>query len=85
MEEVVQYVGLLDKLNVKIEKLSFSEKRRLHIGRVMIHNPDLVILEEPEQNVDTESTIIIRKAIMKMKEQGKAILLRHLFYQMRSR
>ncbi len=40
-EEVVQYVGLLDKLNVKIEKLSFSEKRRLHIGRVMIHNPDL--------------------------------------------
>lgn len=67
-EEVVQSVGLLDKLNVKIEKLSFSEKRRLHIGRVMIHNPDLVILEEPEQNVDTESTIIIRKAIMKMKE-----------------
>ncbi|PEY51224.1 ATP-binding cassette domain-containing protein, partial [Bacillus cereus] len=67
IEEVVQYVGLLDKLNVKIEKLSFSEKRRLHIGRIMIHNPDLVILEEPEQNVDTESTIIIRKAIMKMK------------------
>ena len=82
MEEVVQSVGLLDKLNVKIEKLSFSEKRRLHIGRVMIHNPDLVILEEPEQNVDTESTIMIRKAIMKMKEQGKAILLRHHFYRM---
>ena len=81
IEEVVQYVGLLDKLNVKIEKLSFSEKRRLHIGRVMIHNPDLVILEEPEQNVDTESTIMIRKAIMKMKEQGKAILLHHRFYR----
>ena len=43
IEEVVQYVGLLDKLNVKIEKLSFSEKRRLHIGRIMIHHPDLVI------------------------------------------
>ena len=71
IEEVVQYVGLLDKLNVKIEKLSFSEKRRLHIGRVMIHNPDLVILEEPEQNVDTESTIMIRKAIMKMKRARK--------------
>ena len=49
IEEVVQYVGLLDRLNVKIEKLSFSEKRRLHIGRVMIHNPDLVILEEPSK------------------------------------
>ena len=82
IEEVVQSVGLLDKLNVKVEKLSFSEKRRLHIGRVMIHNPDLIILEEPEQNVDIESTVIIRKAIMKMKEQGKAILLRHLSYRM---
>ena len=79
IEEVVQYVGLLDKLNVKIEKLSFSEKRRLHIGRIMIHHPDLVILEEPEQNVDIESTIIIRKAIMKMKEQGKAIFITSSF------
>ncbi|WP_410984921.1 LytTR family transcriptional regulator DNA-binding domain-containing protein [Bacillus cereus] len=79
IEEVVQYVGLLDKMNVKIEKLSFSEKRRLHIGRVMIHNPDLIILEEPEQNVDIESTIMIRKAIMKMKEQGKAIFITSSF------
>ena len=82
IEEVVQSVGLLDKLNVKIEKLSFSEKRRLHIGRMMIHNPDLVILEEPEQNVDIESTVIIRKAIMKMKEQGKAIFITSSFYRM---
>ncbi|PEY33336.1 transcriptional regulator [Bacillus cereus] len=79
IEEIVQYVGLLDKMSVKIEKLSFSEKRRLHIGRVMIHNPDLIILEEPEQNVDIESTIIIRKAIMKMKEQGKAIFITSSF------
>ncbi|WP_242144828.1 MULTISPECIES: LytTR family transcriptional regulator DNA-binding domain-containing protein [unclassified Bacillus cereus group] len=77
--EVVQCVGLVDKLDTKIEKLSFSEKRRLHIGRVMIHNPDLIILEEPEQNVDIESTIIIRKAIMKMKENGKAIFITSSF------
>ncbi|MDM5157405.1 LytTR family transcriptional regulator DNA-binding domain-containing protein [Bacillus sp. DX1.1] len=79
VEEVVQYVGLVDKLNIKIEKLTFSEKRRLHIGRVMIHNPDLIIFEEPEQNVDIESTIMIRKAIMKLKEQGKAIFITSAF------
>ncbi|MBO1579710.1 LytTR family transcriptional regulator DNA-binding domain-containing protein [Bacillus sp. XF8] len=79
IEEVVQHVGLLDKMNVKIEKLSFSEKRRLHIGRVIIHNPDLIIFEEPEQNVDIESTIIIRKAIMRLKEQGKAIFITSSF------
>ena len=79
IEEVFQHVGLLDKKNVQIRKLSFSEKRRLHIGRVMIHNPDLIIFEEPEQNVDIESTIIIRKAIMKLKEQGKAIFITSAF------
>ncbi|MDZ5607018.1 LytTR family transcriptional regulator DNA-binding domain-containing protein [Bacillus pseudomycoides] len=79
IEEVVQHVGLLDKMNVKIDKLSFSEKRRLHIGRVIIHNPDLIIFEEPEQNVDIESTIIIRKAIMRLKEQGKAIFITSSF------
>ncbi|MFY0126013.1 LytTR family transcriptional regulator DNA-binding domain-containing protein [Bacillus cytotoxicus] len=79
IEEIVKCVGLLDKLDTKIEKLSFSEKRRLHIGRVMVHNLDLIILEEPEQNVDIESTIIIRKAIMKMKENGKAIFITSSF------
>ncbi|WP_369901740.1 LytTR family transcriptional regulator DNA-binding domain-containing protein [Bacillus manliponensis] len=77
--EVVQQVGLLDRLNIKIGKLSFSEKRRLHIGRIMIHNPDLVIFEEPEQNVDTESTIIIRKALIRLKEEGKAIFITSAF------
>lgn len=79
IEEVAQQVGLLDRLNVKIDKLSFSEKRRLHIGRVIMHNPELVIFEEPEQNVDIESTIIIRKALMKLKEDGKAIFITSAF------
>lgn len=79
IEEVAQQVGLLDRLNVKIDKLSFSEKRRLHIGRVIIHNPELVIFEEPEQNVDIESTIIIRKALMKLKEDKKAIFITSAF------
>lgn len=79
VDEVVQFVGLLDKKEVKIKELTFSEKRRLHIGRSMIHNPELVILEEPEQNVDMESTIIIRNVLTKLKEQGKAIFITSAF------
>lgn len=79
VDEVVQLVGLLDKKEVKIKELTFSEKRRLHIGRSMIHNPDLVILEEPEQNLDIESTIIIRNVITKFKETGKAIFITSAF------
>ncbi|WP_374058337.1 hypothetical protein [Bacillus aquiflavi] len=40
---------------VKLEKLSFSEKRRLNIARTILHDPKLIILEEPAHNIDLES------------------------------
>ncbi|MGM7634814.1 LytTR family transcriptional regulator DNA-binding domain-containing protein [Bacillus sp. Hm123] len=75
VDEVVQLLGLLDKKEVKTAKLTFSEKRRLQIGRAIINNYDLVVLEEPEQNIDIESAIIIRNAIRQLQKEQKAILI----------
>ncbi|WP_238941954.1 LytTR family transcriptional regulator DNA-binding domain-containing protein [Bacillus sp. REN10] len=81
IDEVVQLVGLLDKKEVKIAKLTFSEKRRLQIGRVIINNYDFVVLEEPEQNVDIESAIIIRNVIRQLQKEQKAILITTSFLE----
>ncbi|MGE8205073.1 LytTR family transcriptional regulator DNA-binding domain-containing protein [Heyndrickxia sp. NPDC080065] len=59
----------------RIDKLSFSEKKRLQIGRAIIHNPDLLIIEEPIQNVDIESHYIIQNLISDFTDQGKAVLI----------
>ncbi|WP_338752128.1 LytTR family transcriptional regulator DNA-binding domain-containing protein [Bacillus sp. FJAT-52991] len=81
VDEVIQLVGLLDKKEVKIAKLSFSEKRRLQIGRAIISDYDFVVLEEPEQNVDIESAIIIRNAIRQLQQEQKAVLITTSFLE----
>jgi len=78
---VTQQLGLIDKRNVRIEELTYSEQRRLQIARILVHDPVLVILEEPEQNVDLESCILIRSTIAKLKEAGKAILITTAFLE----
>jgi ABC-2 type transport system ATP-binding protein len=75
VEKTLEKVGLFDKQKSKIEKLSYSELRRLHLARTVIHNPSLVILEEPEQNVDTESIILIRKTIESLRQEQKGIVI----------
>ncbi|GGE81655.1 LytTR family transcriptional regulator DNA-binding domain-containing protein [Priestia taiwanensis] len=75
VEKTLEKVGLFDKQKIKLERLTYSELRRLHLARVFIHNPSLVILEEPEQNVDTESVILIRKTIESLRQEKKGILI----------
>ncbi|MFS1514605.1 LytTR family transcriptional regulator DNA-binding domain-containing protein [Chengkuizengella sp. SCS-71B] len=72
---LLEQVGLLSKSNMKISRLSFSEKKRLHFSRVFVHQPDLIILEEPDQNVDIESRIIIQKMINEFVAQKRAVLI----------
>ncbi len=75
IDEVLHKIGLEDKKNSKISSLTFSEQKRLHLGRTIIHNPVLLIWEEPEQNVDIESHIIIRALLSELLNEGKAILI----------
>ncbi|MDX8365983.1 LytTR family transcriptional regulator DNA-binding domain-containing protein [Cytobacillus sp. IB215665] len=75
IEVIIKMVGLIDKQNTKIDKLSFSEKKRLQIARVILQDPQFFIMEEPTQNVDIESKMIVKRIIEELAEQGKAILL----------
>ncbi|GGG72012.1 LytTR family transcriptional regulator DNA-binding domain-containing protein [Paenibacillus radicis (ex Gao et al. 2016)] len=73
--ELLALVGLEGHAKVLISRLSYSEKRLLNLVRSLIHNPELVIWENPEQNLDLESCIILRKLINTLVDQGKAILV----------
>ena len=75
VEDILEKIGLIEKKNIRSEKLSFSEKKRLHLGRSILHNPNFIILEDPAQNLDIESTIILHKLISSLEEQDKAIFI----------
>lgn len=67
--------GLEERAKTLISRLNYSEKRRLSMARSLIHNPELVLWEDPEQNLDLESCIILRKWITSLVDQGKAVLV----------
>ncbi|MEK4198166.1 LytTR family transcriptional regulator DNA-binding domain-containing protein [Cytobacillus sp. FSL K6-0265] len=75
IDTLLQKINLIDKVNTKISKLTFSEKKRLHLGRAILHQPDLLILEEPDQNIDIESKITLQKVLEDHKKQGKVALI----------
>lgn len=75
LEMLLTHIGLSDKLNTRADRLNPSERRRLMIGRAIVHQPKLVILEEPEQNADLETVGIIRNLLTTLQKQGKAVLV----------
>jgi len=67
---------LLDKLaNKPIDGLSKGMKQRLCLGRTMIHNPSVLILDEPAAGLDPRARIELREMISQLAQLGKAVLI----------
>lgn len=75
IDELLEKVGLIEKKNTRSIKLSYSEKKRLHFARAILHNPDFIIFEDPAQNLDIESTLILHQLISSLEAQGKAMFI----------
>jgi len=75
INSLLRNVCLAEKSKIRISKLSYSEKKRLQLARVILHQPDLLIMEEPDQNIDIESKIIMQRVLEEFKGHGKTILI----------
>ncbi len=75
VDEVLALVGLMDHMNVKIKKLPSSLKRRLSFGRVILHEPKVLILAEPFAKCDESSIALLRNLIRQQADNGRTILL----------
>ena len=75
VDYVLRELGLQEKRNAKIRMLSGGMKRRLLIARALLHDPDILILDEPTAGVDVESRRSIWKTMQKLNKEGKTILL----------
>jgi len=75
--ELLTLMGLKEKAHVLATKLSGGMKRRLNICLALIHDPHILILDEPEAGLDPQSRILVRNFIKSLSRQKTVILTTH--------
>jgi ABC-2 type transport system ATP-binding protein len=75
--ELLELLGLKDKANIRAINLSGGMKRRLNICLALIHNPEILILDEPEAGLDPQSRILVRDFIRNFGKEKTIILTTH--------
>lgn len=73
--ETMDFTGLDELARKPIDGLSKGMKQRLCLGRTMIHDPSVMVLDEPAAGLDPRARIELREMISRLAEAGKAILI----------
>jgi ABC-2 type transport system ATP-binding protein len=75
VENIIEFMGIGDLRDRLVESLSKGLKQRVALGRAIVHNPELLILDEPAANLDPRARIEFRTLIRELAADGKTILL----------
>lgn len=76
ISEIIDFVGLKGREKDKLKGFSNGMKQRLGIAQTLIHDPELIILDEPTTGLDPQGILDIRNLILQLKnEYNKTILL----------
>lgn len=81
--EMLEIVGLEKRAQSKVKTYSHGMKQRLGIAQALLHNPELIILDEPTTGLDPQGMKEIRDLILKLsKDENKTIFLSsHILYE----
>jgi ABC-2 type transport system ATP-binding protein len=74
LEELLESVGLTDRVDDYVGSLSGGMKRRVNLAAALVHRPKLILLDEPTAGVDPESRDEILKIVRRLRDDGNAIL-----------
>ncbi|GAB6137219.1 ABC transporter ATP-binding protein [Halanaerobaculum tunisiense] len=75
INEVLTALDLQDKADVKPRGLSGGMKRRLLIAKALVHDPDIIVLDEPTAGVDVELRRSLWDYVQQLNREGKTIIL----------
>lgn len=73
--EILEKAGIAEYRNTKTELLSGGQKQRVAIARALINRPSLILADEPDANLDTETSMEIFALLEKLKTEGKSIII----------
>lgn len=82
VEEVVALVKMDDWIDKKISTFSKGMKEKIGIISAIVHDPDIIILDEPQTGLDPKARVDVRNFILELKNMGKTIFFSsHLLYE----
>ena len=75
IDSLLEIVDLSDKKDAYVDSLSRGMKQRLCLARSLIHDPNLIILDEPASGLDPRARVEMKEVLKQLKEMGKTIIV----------
>ena len=75
IRKVMEFVGLDPKMKKSVRKYSLGMRQRLGLAQAIMEDPKVLILDEPMNGLDKEGVEDMRKYLLKLREEGKTILI----------
>lgn len=74
-KELIEELGLTDKINKKASELSGGQKQRVSIARALVSDPDIILADEPTGNLDSQNGMEVMKLLKEIVKKGKSVIL----------
>src|SRR5437868_6445929 len=75
IDQWLERFELTDKRNAKVEELSEGNQQKVQLIGTLLHDPELIILDEPQSGLDPVNMVLVRNLLRELKEEGRTILL----------
>src|SRR5437870_1778965 len=75
IDEWLERFELTEKRDAKVEELSKGNQQKVQLIGTLLHDPELIILDEPQSGLDPVNMVLVRNLLRDLKDEGRTILL----------